>query len=92
MYKYQFTVFGNGNFPIDMLRYDGCYPAFAEASYNIRTARATRRVDLETYSDSTQWVPTVDRWVTFGWSVDPTMLRFNCETSSCALVATKKEQ
>ena len=63
-----FPVTGSGQFPVDMLRYDSCYPhsqdsVVALSEKNTRTvvlARAVKRV-----TDT----PTIARWESFGWKV-----------------------
>lgn len=58
-----FRVEGAGDFPLDMLRYDRCFPA---AGVDVETIRAdgARRVTL--LSDRH---PTPARWDSFGWRV-----------------------
>lgn len=65
-----FTVQGRGRFPVDMLRYDGCYPASsADAQIIEETIRGDRtglqQVQLGTHNGK----PTADRWRSFGWTV-----------------------
>jgi hypothetical protein len=68
-----FEVTGTGEFPLDMLRYDGCYPVrqpdvsqieatFRRGNHVSRTVRLARRVDAAHRTD-----PTVARWWSFGW-------------------------
>jgi len=64
--QFEFTVTGTGQFPVDMLRYDSCWPATESDSTRLGggpvmeprsvTVRGLRR-------------PTVGRWKSFGWSV-----------------------
>lgn len=64
---FEFTVEGCGPFPIDMLRYDSCWPKSERYdSSNIAGAhdRGRRRVVLITADDA---APTPDRWESFGW-------------------------
>lgn len=71
-YFYQrFTVTGFGEFPIDMLRYDCCFPEnesdsgrIAPRNYGQRSVKLARTVERK--SDH----PTQARWQSFGWSVD----------------------
>jgi len=66
-----FTVQGHGRFPLDMLRYDRCWPAAETESGRIapnwsspedyKTERAIQMKGLN--------VPTKDRWNSFGWVV-----------------------
>ena len=68
-----FTVEGTGSFPVDMLRYDMCWPK-TEAhesvaipnSFHERNIGAPWRITLVTVKDT---APTVDRWASFGWKV-----------------------
>ena len=71
---YHFTVVGKmGHFPIDMLRYDRCYPATsADATlinrlvpHEKKMRRKPTRVDLTGHCE-----PTVQRWESFLWRVD----------------------
>jgi hypothetical protein len=65
------------SFPIDMLRYDACYPACnSMAVEHISMSLSMKRQDkLDCYPDG--WVvtlisdhePTVGRWESFGWTV-----------------------
>ncbi len=69
---YKFTVSGGGFFPIDMLRFDECWPANPSDSYKIEEARETRTVDLFTHRRHI----TLKRWESFCWEVvetDPDM-------------------
>ena len=69
-YTYRFTVVGRGDFPVDMLRKDECYPADTESALNIvRWTRETREVVLVSHQPRRWWNPTFDRWRSFGWSV-----------------------
>ena len=67
----EFTVEGRGSFPIDMLRYDSCWPASESrdsfeitASTRPRSGRMKRRITLLGLRE-----PTVGRWESFGWNV-----------------------
>lgn len=69
---WEFQVKGVGDFPIDMLRYDTCWPARSEdiSKFNVsrfaeaEELRAVRTITLQSY-----FAPTVARWASFGWSV-----------------------
>lgn len=65
-----FTVEGDGRFPLDMLRYDACWPHWerdALAAQSTGDHDAARRcVVLETHRVE---APTVARWASFGWRV-----------------------
>jgi len=75
MMKQEFKVTGSFGFPLDMLRYDACFPADEQQSalightfvaprkaITVRLARYTRR-DMATI--------TPERWESFGWRVEP---------------------
>lgn len=65
-----FTVEGEGEFPFDMLRYDGCHPATEPSSHKLNTSRDERReVVLTSRSRQEHWAPNKQRWERFGWSV-----------------------
>lgn len=75
-----FKVEGKPPFPIDMLRYDMCWPYWEKDSINItactrprerlpdgsRSAHLTCTVTLQTFRDIE---PTKDRWQSFAWRV-----------------------
>jgi hypothetical protein len=73
MAKYCYTVEGRMSFPLDMLRYDRCWPADGDSAAEIyasfdRTERGTFKVNL--VSDNK---PTSGRWQSFLWSVKEVM-------------------
>lgn len=64
-----FVVSGRGRFPVDMLRYDECWPIDG-ASADALVADdqdARREVKLRSHRRAS---PTLDRWASFGWHVD----------------------
>lgn len=61
-----FTVEGTGDFPIDMLRYDACWPATPTDSAVIQYKNTERRVVLEMMSS---FPNTPKRWESFGWAI-----------------------
>jgi hypothetical protein len=68
-----FTAIGKGVFPIDMLRYDRCFPSSSESatwlSYRNRdddNKELPRKVAL---TSDTCDRPTEARWNSFGWKV-----------------------
>ena len=67
-YRHSFQVKGCGKFPIDMLRYDSCFPSSEPDSYEILDERKERTVQLTHYGDR-QWEPGKPRWSSFGWQV-----------------------
>ena len=60
-----FIVEGTGVFPIDMLRFDACYPRTSADIVKISSI-GMRRVELRTHATHS---PTPDRWNLFLWSV-----------------------
>jgi len=71
----RFTVKGmNTPFPIDMLRFDECWPASVEDSSRLSNTfgfRHGRRVRWTlTMVSNRQNVPTVDRWLSFACEVE----------------------
>lgn len=85
-YKQIFTVKPNGTegnsipwpFPVDMLRYDTCFPTDTDSAMFI-TLRGKgledpdltkgMQVHLARYTKSKTNLPTNPRWMTFGWHV-----------------------
>src|SRR5260221_2179864 len=66
-----FYVEGKMAFPVDMLRYDACWPGDVESATAIVIGRddpeeytKLRRVELRSHS-----APTPGRWASFGWRV-----------------------
>lgn len=75
MFIHQIRVRGFDTFPIDMLRFDCCYPATMEDADLIATSvrsesREHRTVVLQRASSygTTLWA--IERWKSFGWSVN----------------------
>ena len=73
MYLYTFKVKGVFHFPLDMLRYDCCFPNTQEDTGKIQCSLDTlggieETVELEAYNEKL-WYPTVERWKSFGWEV-----------------------
>jgi hypothetical protein len=78
MYRHRFQVTGFGSFPLDMLRYDGCYPATSEDAgliqehldRNISMAdRDKTPITLTHINGQAKWAPTAGRWESFLWKV-----------------------
>lgn len=73
-WRTQFAVTGRGSFPIDMLRYEGCFPhssadaATIEASF--RPGPEERIVSLVKYHDTRDVHLEAARWGSFGWIVN----------------------
>jgi hypothetical protein len=66
----EFVVVGRGEFPVDMLRYDSCYPADSSAVEAITTPRNPdwTKVRLRTHKERKMLTP--DRWTSFGWVIE----------------------
>src|SRR5947207_2454707 len=65
MYSHSFSVRGSGSFPVDMLRYDACFPGTNEAVDGIMPLdrdHDTRTVALRHHSTDRKWQPTKERW------------------------------
>lgn len=68
-----FTVEGRGTFPVDMLRYDTCWPRSQEDTAKLE--RVSRRQHLRDDRpvrialSSNGRPPTAARWASFGWKV-----------------------
>jgi hypothetical protein len=69
-----FTVTGTSMFPVDMLRYDACFPDHSEdaitlaGSCDSRSTRRERKLRLRSMLKP----PTMGRWESFGWTVTET--------------------
>jgi len=62
-----FRVSGRGEFPVDMLRRDECYPYRTEdAMIILGGATAPKRVGVFVSPRP----PLIDRWDSFGWNVE----------------------
>lgn len=66
-----FQVEGRGSFPLDMLRYDQCWPAGPEDVAKMGLDREQRTVKLNRATHHRLHGPTFERWRSFGWSVVP---------------------
>jgi len=65
-----FTVEGAGEFPLDMLRYDGCYPRTEEDANRAQDReRGRRQVECTKPMCPSYWRPKAARWESFGWKV-----------------------
>lgn len=82
IWRHTFTVQGSraSIFPIDMLRYDACFPTDEGECYEIARSqhagwspeeakREVFAVTLVHYDSSSRWEPTAGRWQSFGWKV-----------------------
>ncbi len=62
-YLYEYYVTGSGDFPIDMLRFDQCWPADGEEAAKLGDL-SRRSIRFQSHRE-----PTVARWSSFVWSV-----------------------
>ena len=79
MNYYTFKVTGNYDFPLDMLRYDACFPrtgddaaciGYDAADYrSARLAGVPIEITLCHHDTRVFWEPTEARWSSFGWVV-----------------------
>ena len=69
MYYHKFTVTGSGNFPLDMLRYDCCFPYGTEDVANLMDSRGKRSITLARYVKYKNAGATTGMWNSFGWLV-----------------------
>lgn len=68
-YFVAFSVKGSGPFPLDMLRYDRCFPSgFADVKHLGETTWR-REVRLVSFSAEAKAMIHEDRWRSFGWEV-----------------------
>ena len=71
MYQFEYVVCGKGEFPYDMLRYDGSYPAYMiDADHIGRRSNDYRCVTLHAWHPNKDWNPEGERWKSFLWKVD----------------------
>lgn len=69
-----FKVKGKGRFPIDMLRYDHCFPLQSDdaakiaATFEHYYSDETVEITLVSYFGKPNY-PTEGRWASFGWTV-----------------------
>lgn len=79
VYITDFTVTGSGEFPLDMLRYDSCWPVGTVDAGNLcicpdrsaedRTSWLTQRTIKMRMIGHTKLGPTLERWRSYGWTV-----------------------
>jgi len=66
---YRFTVMGNSDFPLDMLRYDACWPCAPESIEGMAYRRHEHRAEIRTVELKSLREPTAGRWASFMWKV-----------------------
>lgn len=74
-YLYMFTVSGSSPFPIDMLRYDRCWPESESDSGSISATARNRPHGARFVTLTGHHPPTDGRWASFGWTVHPDVQR-----------------
>jgi hypothetical protein len=77
--EYELVVEGKIPFPMDMLRYDACFPASESDSYMIdasinryvsqKNVNGRYSVRLKSRRLNRAWAPTGARWASFSWTV-----------------------
>jgi len=68
----RFTVAGSGEFPVDMLRYDRCFPNSTEDALAILTPEKREdytKIREVALCSTRQAAPTAGRWNSFCWGV-----------------------
>lgn len=70
LHRYVVIVKGSGQFPLDMLRYDHCWPRTLSDSAKMDKDWGGELRTIELLADKPRaWVPTVGRWHSFTWDV-----------------------
>jgi hypothetical protein len=69
---YTATFKGSGAFPLDMLRYDRCWPRNSDQIPDMALQHFSRRfLETRTVTVSSYQPFTIARWRSFGWDVVP---------------------
>lgn len=66
---YEFVVEGWGCFPVDMLRYDACWPMTQEDVGRMPLRATDRVMPTVRVKMASHRAPTPERWASFGWKV-----------------------
>ena len=66
---YSISVKGVVNFPIDMLRYDSCWPVSQDDAAQITASFGHRHDENQPVRLNSYQKPTPERWKSFGWNV-----------------------
>lgn len=73
---FRITVRGTMRFPLDMLRYDACFPEtgadVAAIAASLDRGVNETEVNLLHRTDDRKWTPTEGRWASFLWAVTRT--------------------
>jgi hypothetical protein len=68
-----FTVIGHGKFPIDMLRYNACFPYQSgdstKIAHSIKFAEERNEYKINLCQPAGYSPPNIERWRSFGWEV-----------------------
>jgi len=64
----RFYVTGHGHFPIDMLRYDRCWPTINNRN-DVFQACHREPITVELETDIPEYRLTPGRWSSFGWAM-----------------------
>ena len=67
-FVFKFTVAGRGKFPFDMLRHDQAHPRDPSSALALGHDDP-RAITLVVVAPDKHWLPTFDRWRSFGWPV-----------------------
>jgi hypothetical protein len=68
--RYEYYVTGKGEFPIDMLRYDSCWPLTSEDALKLVIEFGVpERGKMRSIRMGSYYPPTIARWQSFLWSV-----------------------
>lgn len=70
-YVQKFKVKGTGQFPLDMLRYERCWPADSDMVLELVPphTKEERVVELCRHVDFKKELPTAGRWQSYRWQV-----------------------
>ena len=79
--RYEYIVTGRGAFPLDMLRYDMCWPCSSSDVAKMGAEYEPRSIAIRSYS-----APTIERWKSFGWSPGVEKLIPDTSTGSARVV------
>ena len=61
---FNFSVTGKGSFPLDMLRYDSCWPTGKDCADELTQKDTKRKIHLKSI-----YTPTPARWKRLGWPI-----------------------
>ena len=71
VYIHRAMVTGTGPFPLDMMRYDCCWPSSSADVYIMEdTDKRTLFVKMASSTKKATWTP--ERWASFGWKLELT--------------------